>query len=229
MFRQQVQHAVDRAMRAVASRILLDAEPVLDDCPVLPESAVAAAIGIALGRDGTEEPLRMLQRVGVGGKADLRQARGDDAGMGCLASMERLRHRAEIRHDPGALRSTQRDRCRHAGGIQLAQLGTCRCSADGAKDARRMPALLMVHRHVAPYQFGPGLVARDIGHDHVLAAGAKHLGFRQDSRHQHGGGMAAQGHVIIVERVRRGAVDPAGLGPEARFATEIECRRPARS
>ena len=51
-------------------------------------------------------------------------------------------------------------------GIQLAQLRARRGGADRAIKARRMPALL-VAAAVAPHQLGPGLIARDIGDDHV--------------------------------------------------------------
>ena len=79
-----------------------------------PNLSVAGAVGIALGRNGTEEALRMFQRVGVGGEAGLRQSRGHDAGMRRLAGVERLRHGAKIGHDAGALRRPERDRDRGA-------------------------------------------------------------------------------------------------------------------
>ena len=38
--------------------------------------------------------------------------------------------------------------------------------------------------------------------------------------HQHRAGMAAQRHVVVVERMRRGAVDPGGFGRRALFVAE---------
>ena len=98
----QVQHAVDGAVGAVAGGIFLDAQALRQDRPFGAGLALAGAVLGAGGGDRVQEPLRMLQRVGVGGEAGLGQARGHDAGVRGLAGVERLRHGAEIRHQAGA-------------------------------------------------------------------------------------------------------------------------------
>ena len=85
-----------------------------------------------------------------------------------------------------------------------------------------MPALLVQQAGIAAEQFGPGLVAGDIGHDHVGARGAERFGLGEDRRHQHRAGMAAQTDIVVVERVRRGAVDPGRFGRGALFLAERE-------
>ena len=101
--------------------------------------------------------------------------------------------------------------------------GAGRGRADRAVQAGRMPALLVQQAGIAAEQLGPGFVAGDIGDDHVGAGGAERFGLGQDRRHQHGAGMAAQSHVVVVERMRRGAVDPGGFRRRALF----RCRRSA--
>ena len=85
----------------------------------------------------------------------------------------------------------------------------------------------MVHRHVAADQLGPGLVAGDVGDQHVRVARAEDLGFRHDRKHEHGGRVAAQGQgdVVIVERMRRRPVVPSRLRSRALLATEVKGRR----
>ena len=117
----QVQHAVDRAMRAVAGGVFLDPQALGQDRPVCPSIRFAGAVLGALRRNGVQEALRVLQRVGIGGETGLGQTRRHDAGVRCLPGVERFRHGAEIRHQAGALRGAQRDRLRRLVRIQPAQ------------------------------------------------------------------------------------------------------------
>ncbi len=110
-------------------------------------------------------------------------------------------------------------------GVQLAQLGTRRRRADRAIQPGRMPALLVQKPRIPPEQLGPGLIPGDIGGDHVRARGAQMLRLRQDGRDQHRAGMAAQRHVVIVQRMRRGAVDPGGLRGRGLARAERQCGR----
>ena len=158
-----------------------------------------------------QEALRVFQRVGVGGEAGFGQAGGHDAGMGGFAGMERLGHGAEIRHQAGGLRCAEGDGDGGFLGVQLAQLGAGRGGADRAIKPGGMPALLVQQPGVAAEQFSPGLIAGDVGGDHVGAGGAEMFGLGQDGGDQDGAGMAAQGDIVIVQRMGGGAVDPGGF------------------
>ena len=177
---------------------------------------------VALGRGGGEEAQRMLQRVGRGGEAGSRQPRRDDARVRRPSRMEGLRHGAEVGDQAGALRGAERDRLRRLVRIEAAQRGAGRSGGDGAEDARGVPALLVVLLGIAALQVGPHLVARDIGRGELRAGGAQRLALGQDGRHQHGARVAAQSHVVVVERVRGGAVDPGGLGGRHARAGQVE-------
>ena len=107
-------------------------------------------------------------------------------------------------------------------GIEPAQGGAGRRGADGAEDAGGMPALLVVLVRVAALQVGPHLVARHVGGRHLRPAGLERLRLGQDRRHQHRARMAAQRHVVVVERMRRRAVDPGRLGRRDAPADEVE-------
>jgi len=75
---------------------------------------------------------------------------------------------------------------------------------------------------VAPGELGPGLVAGDIGGEHVAAGGAERFALGQDRRDQHGRRMTAQrGHIVVVERMPGGAVDPRGFRCWALLAGEV--------
>ena len=218
----QVQHAVDGAMRAVAGGILLDAEALRQDGPVLTGMRFAVAILGAAGRDRMQEALRMFERVHAGGEAGLGEARRHDAGVSGFAGVERLGHGAEIRHQAGTLRGAERDRLRGLFGVQTAQAGAGRRGADGTVEAGGVPALLVQQAAVATEQLRPGFVAGDVGDDHVGARGVQGFGLGQDGGDQHGAGMAAQADVVVVERVGGGAVDPGGLGGGALLCAEGE-------
>src|SRR5262249_56235681 len=79
---EQIEHAVDRPVRAVAQRILLYAETLAQDLPVPSRGNGAFAIGPAVGGNGGEKAQRVLECVRRGGKPGRGQARGDDAGVG---------------------------------------------------------------------------------------------------------------------------------------------------
>ena len=89
--------------------------------------------------------------------------------------------------------------------IEPAQLRARGGGGERTEDAGGMESLLVVHRHVAADQLGPGLIAGDVCDQHVPVAGVEDLGFRQDGGHKHGGRMAAQGQgdVVIIQRMRR--------------------------
>src|SRR5215472_12838945 len=100
---EQLEHRVERPVGAVACWVFLDAEPVLDDFPLLPEaSSRGLPIDFSSGGYRTQEPLRMLERVGGCGETDFGESRSEKARMRRAAGMERLRHRAEIGHDAAA-------------------------------------------------------------------------------------------------------------------------------
>ena len=65
---------------------------------------------------------------------------------------------------------------------------------------------------VAAGQRGPGLVAYDIGREHLAAAGVQRFGLGEDCRQQYGRDMAAAADIVLVECVPGGAVDPRRLG-----------------
>ena len=219
---QQVEGAVDGPMRAVAQRILLHAEALAEDRPVASGLGRRAAVDVALGRDGREEAQRMLQRVRRGREAGGGKARGDDAGMRRASGVERLGHGAEVGDEAGALRGAERNRGGGLVGVEAAQRGAGRGRADGAEDARGVPALLVVLVGIAALQVGPHLVARDVGRRHLRAARLQRLALRQDGRHQHRARMAAQRHIVVVERVRGRAVDPGRLRRRHALAHQVE-------
>ena len=186
-FGEQFEHPVERPMGAVAGRVFLDAESLLQDVPFLAENrGGAVAIRLALGRDRAEKALRVFERVGRGGEPRFGEARRNQPGMRRAPGMERLRHRAEIGHDAARLRGRQRDR--HGGllGVEPAQRGASSAGADRTENAGRVPALDVMMAGVAARQLGPGLVAGDIGGEHLLATETQRLRLGQDRRHQHG-------------------------------------------
>ena len=114
----------------------------------------------------------MFQRIGAGGEAGLGQSRGHDAGVRGFARVKWLGHRAEIRHQAGALRCAEGDRLRCLVGIETTQRCAGRGSADRTVEASRVPAFLMQQAGIAAEQFCPGLVAGNVGDDHVGAGRA---------------------------------------------------------
>src|SRR5215469_10399778 len=113
---EQLEHGIERPVGAVACRVFLDAEPILDDLPFLPKaSSRGLPLDFSGGGYGTQEPLRMLERVGGCGETDLGEPRREKARMRRTSGMERLRHRAEIGHDAllceAASASAWADRC----------------------------------------------------------------------------------------------------------------------
>ncbi len=162
---------------------------------------------LALRRDGRQEAQRMLQRIGRGGETRVRQPRRHHAGMRRAAGVIRLGHGAEVGDQPRAMRGAERKGMRGLVRVEPAQR-CARCGRrDGAEDAGRVPALLVVLSSVAADKLGPDLEAGNIGRRQPRAADAEGLAFRQDRRHQHRARMAAQRHVVVVEGMRGGGVD----------------------
>src|SRR5207237_6778608 len=61
--RQQIEHPVERAVGAVAGRVFLDAEALLQDMPFLSESGRGAvAVGLSVGRVRRPKALRVPGR-----------------------------------------------------------------------------------------------------------------------------------------------------------------------
>ena len=58
----------------------------------------------------------------------------------------------------------------------------------------------------------PKFIARDIGRKRIAAAGIKRPTLCQNGGHQNRARMAGKRHVVIVEHVRRDAVDQRRIG-----------------
>ena len=212
-------------MGAEAQRILLDRKLGREQFPDLARLDRQRDICVATGRHRRKKALRMLQRVGRRGEPGLDQPGGNDAGLGCATRMEWFGHGPEIGHDARALRSAKRNgECALLGG-ELVERRTGRRSGDGAEDPRGMPALGVIVLGIATGQVSPDLVSRSVGGHHVLPARAKRLGLGNDRRHQNGARVATQRHVVEVECVGGGAVDPGGIGRGCRAVPEHQIGR----
>ena len=88
---------------------------------------------------------------------------------------------------------------------------------------RRMPALHLVVIALARHKLHPGFVARYIGRDDGRAAYTQRFSFRQNRRDYYDARMAAC-HIIVVENVTCGAVDPRGIRRRHALSAEVKTR-----
>ncbi len=229
MVPHQRQHPVDGAVRAVTGRIFLHRQATLHDAPAFAETVcLAIPVHLAFGRNGGEEALRVLQRVYRCGEPGGGQARRHYAGMGRAARVERLRHRAEIGHQAGALRRAQGERLGSPRRVEPAQMGTGGGGRDGAEDPGRVPALAVMVTAFPARQLRPDLVAGDERHHHVAAGRIQRFRLGEDRGDQHGAGVAAQGNVVVVQRMGGDAVDPGRIGGAGGLLAEIQRGRTRR-
>ena len=154
----------------------------------------------------------VLERIGCGGQAEVRKAhRVDRAGRG-TPGMQRFGHGAEIGHQAAGHAPGQGQRMSALRGREPVQMGDGGGRAHRAQHRGRVPALEMIGIGLAREQFGPDLVADQVGADRVGAGCAQALALGQHGRHQHRARVSAERDVVVVERMGRGGVDQRGIG-----------------
>jgi hypothetical protein len=170
-----------------------------------------------------EVALLVLERGRIGRESLARQERGHQPATGALPCVQGLRHRAEIGLGAGGERRGQRERSL---GLRDRQLEEPRAGSRHGKHAYRrgrMPPLLRMARiHAAP-DGGSGLVAGGVGEQQFPAAGAVRLGGGDERRNHYRRHVTAHalGGVVVVERMRGGAVDPRRFGGGGLFIAKI--------
>ena len=97
-------------------------------------------------------------------------------------------------------------------GIELAQSRAGRSRRERAHDCGRVKAALVEAPRLQRGDLRPKLIARDIGRKRLAAAGIKRPTHCQNGGHQNRARMAGKRHVVIVEHVRRDAVDKRSIG-----------------
>ena len=123
--------------------------------------------------------------------------------------MERLAHGAEHRFEAGRLGSGDAQRQRRPLRVQSQEMSGRRRGTETADRGGAVEAAGVVAGCHQGADAAERLVAGDESGDHRLAVGALRLAQRQQHRQDRHAGMAAHGHVDVVEveRVRSGAVD----------------------
>src|SRR5882762_7054716 len=160
-----VEHRVDRRMRAAAAGILLDAYTGRDDVEWRRPGAHCARYIIGTRPvEHFEEALLVLEHAeAVRREADLCQARRENAIASAVADMQRLRHSAEVRLDARGERRGERERHARPVRIQSHQARGRRGCAEGAERRGRMPALGVVVEVDGEGELGFDLESRDVG------------------------------------------------------------------
>ena len=210
----QIQQRVERRVRRGARGIQLDGDARIED---LPAPAEIGDKGKERGRftvHGGEEPLRSFDRRTTRGHARLREQRRQHAVARREAGVERLHHRSEVflearrfgrgngqgvADDPGA--ESEKARCRGRG-TNRAQRGRAVPSAPVVAGIHRTPQTRFDFEahHVRLEQRPP------------CCAGQFRDGKARSDERRAGMGKRDEAHVVVIVRVRRGAVRQRGVG-----------------
>ena len=209
-------------MRARARRIELHGDAGVDDFPA------AAEIGGVLGERRVlavhrcQKSLRPFDRRRARGHAAARQLRREHAVARRESGVQRLHHRAEVLFQAGRFRRRDRQRVAARRFVQTEQPRRRRGGADRAERRRAVPAALIVPRVHRASQPRLDLEADDVRVEQRAARGAGDFGRGERRRDQRRARMRErdEAHVVVVERVRGGAVGQrriagAGAGGEA--------------
>ena len=170
----------------------------------------------------------MFERISRAGETQFCEARRGDAGACRQPRVQRLGHSAEIGDDAGTLGCADGNGHRCFFCIQPAQRSARGRSTQRAEYAGRMPAFLVLLHRVAPREVSVHFVAGGVGKDHLPARCAEGFRLCEYGRYQRRARMAAAlRDVIVVKRVRSGAVDPRCI--ERRRAAIAEQQRGLRT
>ena len=167
--------------------------------------------GLPAARVRRHEAGLVLQHVGRGREAGLRQPRRQHAGLRGAPGMQRLGHGAEIRHRAGRERGRDRDRIGGLVGIQPIEPRAGRRRRQRSPDRGRVEAALVQRAGLELLQQRPHLVARHIGGERLFAARAERPAFGEDRGRERGARMPVHADIVIVEHMRRHAVDERGV------------------
>ena len=207
-----VEHGVNAAVSRVAHRVALDRQARVENAQALAQIARAGLqIGLALRRDRMQETGAVLEHVRGRGEAQLGQLHRLNAGRSGAAGVQRFGHGAEVGDQPARHAAGQAQRPHAQLHRQFVQMRHRSGSGDGTEHTSRMPAFQMVLAAVAAVQLGPHFIADDIGAQQIGTGATQHMPLSQDGRRDDRARVAGQRHVVVVERVRGGAVDAGGL------------------
>ena len=210
----QFQHRINRSMRARTTRILFVTRTRIHDIQRLaPTLKRALEIKISGAVIQIKKSLLVFKRVVVRGKTLARQQCGHQSRARALSRMKRLGHGAEI--GLGARRQRSRDRQR-GGGLRHVQPQQARTRGGHGKHAQRgcrMPADFIVVQVDRAADARAGLETQHVRAQHIATACARHFGRRQQRGNHRRRGVAEHGvgGVVVIERVRGGAVDQRGV------------------
>ena len=113
---------------------------------------------------------------------------------------------------PPAIDAAIADRVGGFAGIEAAHHGGRGGGGNGSEHRARVPALEMILVGIAADQLAPR--PRSPPHKPSPSSRRRRRSrrLRQDGRHQDRAWVSAQSHIIIIERMRRGAVEQRGIG-----------------
>ena len=152
--------------------------------------------------------------MGKRGESRLRPQRRLHGIAGREAGMQRLAHGSEVADIAAGHRIDDAERMGGPLRIEIEQLAARRRRPEGPDGAGGVPAAVerMARLRGAP-ELGHDLEADHVGVQHVAPRCIDGLGEREYGRHERHARMSDQapGHVVIVERMRGGAVDQSGI------------------
>ena len=153
----------------------------------------------------------------------LRQQRRDDAVSRRQPRVQRLHHRPEVFLEAGRLGRGNRERVPGRAGVETEQARRGGRRADRAERRRAVPAALIVARVHRAAQPPFELEADDVGVEQRAAGRARDFrgGQRRGDERRARMRQRHEAHVVVVERVRRGAVGQRGV---ARARAQRACR-----
>ena len=201
-------------MRARARRVELDGDARVDDLPARAEIRGRAGEIIAGAVERVQKTLRAVEGLRAAREAAFREQRGEHAVARGQARVQRLHHRPEVLLQARRRRRGDGQRVGGANGVESEEARGAGGGADRAERRRAVPAALVVARVHQPAQARLDLEADDVGVEHRTAGRGGQLGGRENRRHQRRARVRErdEAHVVVVERVRGGAVGERGVG-----------------
>jgi hypothetical protein len=157
---------------------------------------------------GLGQSLVRVDGIGVGREAAAGETRRQQAPLGGVAGVERLRHGAEVRLEPARLRCGQAHGPTELLRVEVEEPAGGGGGAEDADARRDVPALGVVRRPDAGTEAGLGLDADDEGGQELGAAAIELLGQGEGGR-EHGRARMATHHgvgVVEIEGMAGGTV-----------------------
>ena len=228
----QIEQRVERRVRAGARRIQLHGDAGVDDLPARAEIG-GDVVERRVARCPSRPEIPAARRSPrARGHAAPREQRREHAVARGQARVQRLHHRAEVLFQAGRFRRRDRQRVARSRSASSPSSRARRGrGADRAERRRAVPAALVVSRVHRAAEPRFDLEADDVGVEQrrrpsapATSAAASAAGDERRARMRE----RHEAHVVVVERVRGGAVGERGVGRRTRAAAVPKTQRSAR-